>query len=858
MADLTPLLKQYYDIKRRYPDALLFFRMGDFYEMLYDDAKTAARVLGIALTSRRYGTSGDVPLAGVPVKSYETYLTKLVKAGLKVAICEQTELPDPGKKLLARDVTEVITPGTIATEQMLDATRGNYLAALTKVADQAGVAYADVSTGEFACGQAPIAEAEEHLAKIAPKELLLSEDENWRPVSFQTAVAPVAGYLFDEEIAAGKLLDHFKVATLEGLGLEGKSLAVRAAGAVLSYLTEQKKSVLPHIDSLRVFDSGHYLVADEFTQRNLELTERQRDRSSEGSLFSVLDHTLTPSGTRLLRRWLVFPLRSRSDIEDRLDAVGELFTNKELSGNLEGLLKEAGDPERLVAKIATQRANPREVRRLAEVLRLGANIKKELEKAQSVLLKGLAGKIEDFEELTCEIERTVIDDPSVVLLEGNIIREGVSAELDELRSLTRDARKHIASLQLKERQATGIEKLRVGYTSVFGYYIELPRSLASKVPSHYIRKQTLVNAERFFTPELKELEQKILTAEERSKIIEYEMFLAFREKLAANSRSFKALADALAQIDVLRCLAQAALENQYVRPEITESDEIRITFSRHPVVERLLAERFIPNDVRLDTQENMVLLVTGPNMSGKSTYLRQVALAVIMAQMGSFVPARKAKIGLVDKIFTRIGASDDLSRGVSTFLAEMAETANILRSATPKSLVILDEIGRGTSTYDGMAIAWAVIEYLHDSPELGPKTMFATHYHELTELASHFKGLRNVSFSVKRTKDGVLFLRKLRYEPSDQSYGIEVARLAGLPKAVIERARFLLERIYKGETVSIDGILTEKKVQLRLFTGAVQDEIAKELTELDLDSLSPIEALQKLIAWQEKLNHPTK
>ncbi|MCK4333898.1 DNA mismatch repair protein MutS [candidate division WOR-3 bacterium] len=858
MADLTPLLKQYHQIKRRYPDALLFFRMGDFYEMLYDDARTAARVLGIALTSRRYGTSSDVPLAGVPVKSYEQYLTKLVKAGLKVAICEQTELPDPKKKLLKRDVTEVITPGTIASEEMLDATRGNYLAAVVKEERNAGVAYADVSTGEFACGQTLIADAEEHLAKIAPRELLLSEDESWRPVSFDAAIQPVAGYLFDEEIAAGKLLDHFKVATLEGLGLAGRALALRAAGAVLSYLTEQKKSVLPHIESLRVFDSGRYLVVDEFTQRNLELTERQRDRSTEGTLFSVLNHTLTPPGTRLLRRRLIFPLRNRKEIEGRLDAVEELFTNKELSDDLEGFLKEAGDPERLVAKIATQRANPRETRRLGAVLRLGAEIKKELGKAQSRLLKQLASRIEDFDELAAEIERTITDDPSVVLLEGGIIRKGVNAELDELRSLTRDARSHIAALQLKERSATGINKLKVGYNSVFGYYIEIPRSLASKVPSHYIRKQTLVSAERFFTPELKELEQKILTAEERSKIIEYEMFLAFRARLAERSRSFKALADVMAEVDVLRSLAQAALENTYVRPEVTESDEIRITGSRHPVVEKLLAERFIPNDVRLDGKDNMVLLVTGPNMSGKSTYLRQTALAVIMAQMGSFVPARKAKIGLVDKIFTRIGASDDLSRGVSTFLAEMAETANILRSATPKSLVILDEIGRGTSTYDGMAIAWAVIEYLHDSPELRPKTMFATHYHELTELSSHFAGLRNVSFSVKRTADGVLFLRKLRYEPSDQSYGIEVAKLAGLPKAVVERARFLLERIYQGKTPNIDDVLTEKKVQLRLFTGAVQDEIAQELTELDLDSLSPIEALQKLIAWQEKLNHPTK
>ncbi|MBN2380111.1 DNA mismatch repair protein MutS [candidate division WOR-3 bacterium] len=855
MADLTPLLRQYHEIKRRYPDALLFFRMGDFYEMMFDDAKTAAKVLGITLTSRSYGDK-PVPLAGVPVKSYQQYLTKLVKEGLKVAICEQVELPDPKKKLLKRDVTEVITPGTIASEEMLDAETGNYLAAVVTGEDgaQAGIAYADVSTGDFVCGQARVAEAEEHLAKVAPRELLLSESEQWRPSLFEARLQKKENHLFDEELNTDRLLNHFKVAALEGLGLAGKPLALRAAGGVLAYLTDQKKSVLPHIDNLRVFEHGAYLVIDEFTQRNLELLERQRDRSSVGSLFSVIARTQTACGTRLLKRWLIFPLNSKPEIEERLDAVEELFGDSGLRDEAADVLKETGDPERLVAKIATQRANPREVRYLARILRLGEALKVVLGKCKSKLLLKLGERIRDFTEIAEEIEKTVKEDPSLVLLEGGIIAEGVNQELDELRSLAHNAREYIAALQLKERSATGIDKLKVAYNSVFGYYIEIPRSQASRAPSNYIRKQTLVSAERFFTPELKELEQKILSAEDRSRLIEYEMFLALRERLAAHSRSFRALAEVVAETDVLYSFAESARENDYVRPVIDEGNVISVTSSRHPVVERLLAEQFIPNNIKLDTEENMVLLVTGPNMSGKSTYLRQTALTVIMAQMGSFVPAKKAQIGLVDKIFTRIGASDDLSRGVSTFLAEMAETANILRSATPKSLVILDEIGRGTSTYDGMAIAWAVIEYLHSSPELRPKTLFATHYHELTELADYFKGLKNVSFSVKRTADGILFLRKLRYEPSDQSYGIEVARLAGLPKAVIERARFLLERIYKGETVSIDEILTEKKVQLRLFTGAAEDEIAKELKELDLDSLSPIEALQKLIAWQEKLN----
>ncbi|NLI98070.1 DNA mismatch repair protein MutS [bacterium] len=852
--DSTPLLKQYHDIKRRYPDALLFFRMGDFYEMMYDDAKTAATILGIALTSRQYGSAGKIPLAGVPVKSYEHYLTKLVKAGIKVAVCDQTELPDSKKKLLARDVTEVITPGTIATAEMLDASKGNYLGAFIKDGKHAGLAYADVSTGEFVCGEALVEEVESHLAKIIPSELILSSDESWRPALFETSIRTEESYLFDPDISASSVLRHFRVAALEGLGLESKPLALRAAGAVLSYLREQKKNILPHIETLRVFESSSYLTIDEFTQRNLELLERQRDRSSEGTLFSILNKTLTPAGTRLLKRWIIFPLRSSSGIEARLEAVEELLAERELAEELGDLLVEVGDPERLVSKIATEKANPREVLRLAAILRIGSAVKKSLLDARSKMLKKIAARIEDFDELAGGIEKTIMEDPGLALLEGGIIKKGLNPELDELRDLAHNAREHIARLQLKERQSTGIDKLKIGYTSVFGYYIEIPRSLSSKAPSHYIRKQTLVGAERFFTPELKELEQKILTAEERSRLIEYEIFLSFRSELASHSRSFKVLAEALAELDVLRSLSTIAAENNYTRPQIHEGDEISISGSRHPVVEKLLSEKFIPNDVRLDTDENMILLVTGPNMAGKSTYLRQVALTVIMAQIGSFVPASKARIGIVDKIFTRIGASDDLSRGVSTFLAEMAETANILRSASSKSLVILDEIGRGTSTYDGMAIAWAVIEYLHNSPDLRPKTLFATHYHELTELSSHFRGLRNVSFSVKRTPEGILFLRKLRYEPSDQSYGIEVARLAGLPKAVVERARFLLDRIYKGETVSIDEILTEKKLQLRLFTGAIQDEIAKELAELDLDSLSPIEALQKLIAWQEKLS----
>lgn len=853
MAELTPLLKQYHDIKRRYPDALLFFRMGDFYEMMYEDAKVAARLLGIALTSRRYGESGDIPLAGVPVKSSNQYLGRLVKAGLKVAICEQVELPDARKKLLKRDVTEVITPGTIAAGEMLDAASSNYLAAIIRDQDGVGIAYADVSTGEFVCGQAQSSEGEELLAKVSPRELLVSEEEAWRPRLFSAAVQPVPSYLFDSELSSSKLLDCFKVANLEGLGLAHKPLAVRAGGAVLSYLTEQKKNVLPHIQTLRVFDYARYLAVDEFTQRNLELLERQRDRSSEGTLFSILDRTLTPAGTRLLKQWLIFPLRDKAEIEARLAAVAELFEDHELSEKLSEILDEAGDPERLVSKIATQRANPREVRRLADVLRLGARIKKVLAGVSSDLLKRLERDTGDFSGLAGEIEATVKNDPGLVLLEGGIIAPGLDAELDELRSLAHDARKHIAALQSKERQATGIEKLKIGYNSVFGYYIEIPRSLASKVPSHYIRKQTLVSAERFFTPQIKELEQKIVSAEERSKLMEYEMFCAFRARLAEHSNQFRTLAGVIARLDVLASLARVARENSYVRPEITETGEIRISGSRHPVVEQLLSERFIPNDVRLDTDKNLILLVTGPNMAGKSTYLRQVALAVLMAQMGSFVPAKKASIGVVDKVFTRIGASDDLSRGVSTFLAEMAETSNILHSATSKSLIILDEIGRGTSTYDGMAIAWAVIEHIHNSPELRAKTLFATHYHELTELASHFSSLRNVSFSVRRTSDGILFLRKLCYEPSDQSYGIEVARLAGLPRVVVDRARFILERIYKGETISIDEILTEKKIQLRLFTGAVQDKIATEIAELDLDCLSPMEALQKLIAWKQEL-----
>lgn len=854
MERFTPLLLQYKKIKEQYKDAILLFRMGDFYETFYDDAKTAARILGITLTSKPIGKDQRVPLAGIPHKALETYLARLVSAGFKVAVCEQLEDPRLAKTIVRRDVVEVVTPGTILRPTLLEQTKNNFLVGIMPSDDRYGLAAADITTGEFYLTEVDSKLLTEELNRLEPKELIYPE--GWKGfaavIKSPITATPLDDYSFVYDFAYERLVRHFRVANLDGFGCEGKTLGIQAAGAVLAYLSETQKNALPQIQKLSYYANNQFLFLDSFTRRNLELTERLRDGSKEGSLFFILDKTQTPAGARLLRSWLLSPLLDITEIQNRQDAVSELMTSPALLRELSNLLKEIGDLERLATRIACERANGREIITLKNWLRVIPAIKQSLEKTRSNILKNFYSHIGDFSHVTEKIDRTLVDDPPLTITEGGLIKPGVNEELDELRGLAQNGKDWIARLQETERKRTGISNLRVSYNSVFGYYIEVTKSYLSMVPKDYIRKQTLVNCERFITPQLKEYESKVLNAEERIRSLEYELFLDLRKAIARHSVQIQEVARILAQIDVLMSLAKVALENGYTKPLVNDSDEIIIKNGRHPVVEKLTTIPFVPNDTLLDTSNNQILLITGPNMAGKSTYLRQVALVTIMAQMGSFVPAEDAKIGIVDKIFTRIGASDDLSRGVSTFLAEMMETANILNNATPRSLVILDEIGRGTATYDGLAIAWAVVEYLHQIQNLKPKTLFATHYHELTDLARFLHRIKNYNFLVKEHKDEIIFLRKLVPGRSDRSYGIAVAKLAGLPQEVIERAKEVLADFEKGEELSVKSLSPDKTLQLSLFYP-MEHPVLDDLKRLDLDHLSPIEALNKLAELKKLL-----
>jgi DNA mismatch repair protein MutS len=854
MERLTPLLQQYKKIKDQYPDAILLFRMGDFYETLFADAQTASKVLGITLTSKPIGKDHRVPLAGIPHKSLETYLSRLVNAGFKVAVCEQLEDPRLAKTIVRRDVVEVVTPGTILRPTLLEQTKNNYLVGIMPAGNRYGLAFADITTGEFSLTELAGDLIIEELARLEPKELIYPKDFDGLTAILKSPLPTTArdDYAFGYDFAYERLLRHFQVANLDGFGCEGKVLGIQAAGAVLEYLSESQKNSLPQIRKLSYYTRSNYLYLDGFTRRNLELTERLRDGSREGSLYSVMDKTRTPPGARLLRSWLLSPLLDITEIRNRQDAIAELTSSSYLVRQVTDVLKEIGDLERLNTRIACERAHGRELQALKNWLTLAPKIKQALEPTRSPLLAATHSSIGDFTAVTELIDRTLVDSPPLTITEGGMIKPGVNKELDELRDLAKNGKDWIARLQESERKKTGISNLRVNYNSVFGYYIEVTKSYLTLVPKDYLRKQTLVNCERFITPELKEYESKILNAEDRIQSLEYELFIDLRKTIAQESARIQELARMLAQLDVLSGLAKVALENSYHQPEVTSGEEIVIRNGRHPVVEKLTTIPFVPNDIELDSVENQILLITGPNMAGKSTYLRQAALITIMAQMGSFVPAAEAHIGVVDKIFTRIGASDDLSRGVSTFLAEMMETANILNNATPRSLVILDEIGRGTATYDGLAIAWAVVEYLHQTHNLKPKTLFATHYHELTDLAQFLPGIKNYNFLVKEHEDEIIFLRKLVPGRSDRSYGIAVAKLAGLPVEVIERAKEVLADFEKGEELSVKSLSPDKTFQLSLFYPMAHP-VLDELKKLDLEHLSPLEALNKLAELKKKL-----
>ncbi|MGQ9701330.1 MAG: DNA mismatch repair protein MutS [bacterium] len=809
---LTPLLEQYQQIKSKYKDVLLLFRVGDFYEFYYDDAQKASVLLGITLTSKSINKGTRVPLAGIPVKASENYIAQLVKNGIKVAICEQLEPADKTKKIVARDVTEVITPGTVLRPSLLEENKTLYVASCLPDEGKMGVAFCDITTGDFFCSEIDTPMLSEILMRKEVRELILPQGIN---LKCEIPVTTIDGYHFIYEIAYQQLKEHLKVITLHGFGIEDKKLAIAAAGALLYYIKENQKSTLPHINKIKYFDTKKTLYLDNATRKNLELVLNIRNEETN-TLYQVMNSCLTPSGKRRLRSELVEPLIECDKINERLDGVEELKNKEFLRKELRALLDDLQDVERITTRLMCARIMPRELNSLKESLKIYPEIKGILQQCESKILKQIYNEIDKFDTLVEKIEQAISPDAPATLDETGIIKEGYSKELDELREIARNAKTWLMKFQIQERERTGIGSLKVAYNSIFGYYIEVTKANLNLVPENYIRKQTLVNAERFYTPELKQFEEKIMVAEEKIKNLEYEIFIKLRNEIATEGNRILNSTRAIALLDILQAFAENAVLYNYTRPEVNDSDRIEIVEGRHPVLERLMEKgSFIPNDTELDRSHNQILLITGPNMAGKSTYLRQVALIVIMAQVGSYVPAKKARIGVVDKIFTRIGASDDISRGVSTFLVEMMETANIINNVTERSLVILDEVGRGTSTYDGLALAWAVVEELHNNKK--PRSLFATHFHELTKIEDFLSGVKNYNFLVKEWGDEIIFLRKMNYGPSDQSYGIQVARLAGLPKSVIERAKEVLTKFEEGEVFSIRKLKKTKLTQPDLF-----------------------------------------
>ncbi|HIE03518.1 MAG TPA: DNA mismatch repair protein MutS [Candidatus Latescibacteria bacterium] len=860
MSELTPMLEQYRKVKEQYPDALVLFRMGDFYETFFEDAHVASKVLGIVLTSRNHGKASSVPLAGIPHHALEQYLPKLVRAGYKVAICEQVEDPKKAKGLVRREVVEVVTPGTALSDQLLEAKRSNFLVSVVPGREKYGLCVAEASTGDFKVTELSEEELWEELESIVPSEVLVPEgarelEEALRDRLPGVFLARAEEWKFGYERAVERLCDHFGVASLKGFGCEDLEEGVRAAGAALEYLSENQKGRLGHITGMSRYDRSEHMLLDRNAARNLEvLSSFQGGR--EGSLLALLDRTRTPMGGRKLREWLCKPLRSVARIEERLDGVEELYDEGRW-GKVVRALDEIKDVERITARAACGRANARDLVALRCSLEALPRLMDALEGGRAEILVRCREALGGLEPLAEVLRRAIVDDPPVSLTEGGIIRDGYSPELDELRAISRDGKSWIAELQAREQRRTGISSLKVGYNKVFGYYIEVTKPNLGKVPPDYIRRQTLVNAERFITPELKEYEAKVLSAEERIGELERELFVRLREEVAGWASKLRRAADAVATVDVLASLAQVAREEGYTRPELAEDDLLEVREGRHPVVEKALGKgQFVPNDLRIDTKNEQIWIITGPNMAGKSTFVRQIGIIVLMAQMGSFVPAEYAHIGVVDRIFTRVGASDNLPAGESTFLVEMHEAANILHNATPKSLVLLDEVGRGTSTFDGLSLAWAIVEYLHNEPEVRARTLFATHYHELTELERFLPRVRNYNMAVREDRDGVAFLHKVVPGGCDHSYGIHVAKLAGLPQEVIARAEEVLSNL---EAQELDPLRTMKgrmkksrkvaEVQMDLFRDVQEPRILKELRELNPYEMTPMQALQKIEEW---------
>jgi DNA mismatch repair protein MutS len=857
----TPMMAQYRALKARDPDALLLFRMGDFYEMFGEDAERGSALLGLALTTRDKGPNA-MPMAGFPHPALESYLAKLVQAGQRAAVCEQVEDPKLAKGLVKREVVRVVTPGTLTDEALLDPKTANYLAAVVEVGGKLGMAWVELSTGQFALAGVSRTELADEVARINPAETLLSEiqlDAPWvRTLRTHSGLAVTIrpSWDFQAEQARTALFDHFKTTTLAGFGVDDRAPEVQAAGALIAYLRETQKSSLGHITRLTPYRRAETLALDEMTRRSLELTRTLREGKRDGSLLSIIDRTVTPMGARLLAEWLTSPQSRPEAIAERHDAVAELARESGLRGDLRAALGDAYDLERLAGRVGTGRATPRDLVALARTLALLPRIKARLTARRSSRLAELETSLELCPEVRAGIEAALVNDPPLALKEGGLIRDGYHPDLDELREIARGGKSWIAKFQAEQVRRTGINSLKVGFNKVFGYYIEISHTHGAKVPADYVRKQTVKNAERYITPELKEYEDKVLRAEDRACELEYELFVSLRDRVSAEAPRLIQAGSVLAQVDVLSALAELAVRQGYCRPEMVGEPVLEVEAGRHPVLDALMPPgEFVPNDTRLGPDEGTILLITGPNMAGKSTFIRQVALISVMAQMGSFVPARQARLGVVDRLFARVGATDELSRGQSTFMVEMTETANILNNATGQSLVILDEIGRGTSTFDGISLAWAITEHLHD--HVGCRTLFATHYHELVDLEKTRPRLRNGNVAVRESGGEIVFLHRIVPGGADQSYGIHVARLAGVPSTVLDRAREILAFLEKQHVVEptpttgpIRKVKSGRALQGSLF-AALPDPLLEELKRTVPASIAPDEALDLIKRLKE-------
>ena len=879
MTGLSPMMQHYMELKSNYKDCLLFYRLGDFYEMFFEDAQTASKELEITLTGRDCGLKERAPMCGVPFHSADSYINRLVQKGYKVAIAEQMEDPKQAKGLVKREVIRVVTPGTILSAQALDESRNNYLMCVVYSDKSYGISVVDVSTGDFMLTEvSDIKNLTDEVFKYMPSEIICNETFYMSGIDLDdirnrvhTAISALPNHYFSDDVCINAIKEHFKVDRISGLGIEEYGNGITAAGAVLIYLTETQKNSLSNITRIMPYQTGRYMILDTSTRRNLELTETLREKQKRGSLLWVLDKTKTAMGARTLRMYIEQPLIERGEIIKRQSAIEELnneYINRE---ELSEYLNPIYDLERLMGRICYQTANPRDLIAFKNSLSMLPYIKQLLSGFKSKLLREIYEQLDTLEDITELIEASVVEEPPITIREGGIIKEGYNEEADRLRKAKTDGKDWLMKLESEEKEKTGIKNLRVKYNKVFGYYIEVTNSYLSMVPEYYVRKQTLTNAERFMTKELKELEDVILGAEDRLYSLEYELFTQIRQSIAKEVLRIQETSKAVAAVDVLVSLSVVATQNNYVRPSINEKNIIDIKAGRHPVVEKMLRDdQFIANDTYLDNKENRISVITGPNMAGKSTYMRQAAIICLMAQIGSFVPAERADICISDRIFTRVGASDDLASGQSTFMVEMTEVANILRNATKNSLLILDEIGRGTSTFDGLSIAWAVIEYISNIKVLGAKTLFATHYHELTELEGCLSGVNNYCIAVKEVGEDIVFLRKIIRGGADKSYGIQVAKLAGVPDVVIQRAKEIVEELVSADItirtreIAQFGTNTKNSTtkpdevelsQMSLFDTVSDNDILKEIEELDISVMTPIDALNVLNRLQNKLKN---